>query len=429
MSARVPALRDAIAPVSISEAISARLGQWVGIFQDLIGFESLYESEHGIVDYVESHLNQLGISTQRVAYNAQYLSHLAGAQPPYSNMPNRCCLVGTVKGRGRGRSLALNAHLDIVASGNPADWLYPPFAGIIDPLTNIIYGRGAMDNRAGVVIALALAELANDGVLELAGDLVLHLVIEDEVTGNGTLLCLDAGHDADGAIMLDGTRSGKGINAHAGNLCFGIGIRGKPASVSVSHMGVNAVEVLAALLLRLRERVFSLNESRLPPWTCFPSPYQFVTQSLRGDSAALTLPEHAQAICYLTFAPPHDISSIKGLLEAEAQAFAVEQELPHPPVFDWSHFSVEPVSAGANDLESCFQSVAQKKELVDVDFGPSTGTSDLRHYVAAGIQAVLYGPGKGFNPHRANEHYYLDDLGPMITFIGAVAESWCAENR
>src|SRR5207237_1444870 len=80
-------------------------------------------------------------------------------------------------------------------------------------------------------------------------------------------------------------------------------VRGVPASVSVSHLGVNAADELAALHEHLRTRVHELNDQRLERWRQFPSPYQFVTQSLHADGRALTVPEVAPSSAWLTFPP------------------------------------------------------------------------------------------------------------------------------
>src|SRR5439155_12107145 len=166
----------------------------------------------------------------------------------------------------------------------------------------------------------------------------LHLVLEDETTGNGSLLCLEAGHGGDAAVILDGTRPDRAIVAHAGNLEVRITVRGVPASVSVSHLGVNAADELAALHERLRTRVHELNDQRLERWTQFPSPYQFVTQSLHADGRALTVPEVARSSAWLTFPPPHNANEMRSLLQEEAQRFGQERELPAPPELEFRGF-------------------------------------------------------------------------------------------
>jgi acetylornithine deacetylase/succinyl-diaminopimelate desuccinylase-like protein len=63
--------------------------------------------------------------------------------------------------------------------------------------------------------------------------------------------------------------------------------------------------------------------------------------------------------------------------------------------------------------------------MTPITVGPSTGTSDLRHFVAVGIPCLLYGPGDGGNPHRLNEYYKLADLRRIVLLYAEVIRRWC----
>jgi Peptidase family M20/M25/M40 len=189
--------------------------------------------------------------------------------------------------------------LDVNPEGEASEWTYPPFSGHVDPQTNTIYGRGAMDDKAGVAICLGLMRVIVEQQLSFDGDLIFQFVLEDEIAGNGSLACLDAGHVADAAFILDGTRPDRAIDQHVGNMEFRLELKGRPASVSVSHLGANAAEMLARLLLVLRERFNALNETRQPPWTEFPSPYQFVVHGMSADAPRLSIPIEASARCFV----------------------------------------------------------------------------------------------------------------------------------
>ena len=412
----------------LAQHLTADLPGWVALFRELIRLPSPYEEEHPILAHVEERIAALGLKAVRVPFESERLSRLPGHQLPISTKAGRHNLVVRLQGQGGGRSLVLGSHLDVAPVGDTAAWTHPPYSAHIDPETNVIYGRGAMDDKAGVVICLALLELLVRAPFRLAGDVVLHFVLEDETTGNGSLLCLDAGHGGDAAILLDGTRGDRGINAHAGNLRFGLSLQGKPASVSVSHMGLNAVEILARMLLHMKAAIHDLNVNRQPPWTMFPSPYQFIVHALHGEGESLTVPEHAHTTCHVTFPPPDDLVSMRRRLEALASGFAQAEGLPYPPCFQWAgHFATEPVMSDSAALESTMLASAQRLGWPPIAFGPSTGTSDMRHFHAAGIPTVLYGPGRGYNPHRPDEHYFLDDLPRMLAFFLDLTVSWCGE--
>ena len=410
---------------SITAFVEARLPAWRALFQALVAQRSVFEEEHGIIDLVSAHIDQMGLDVIRVVHTSAALAALPGSQPPFSNIEGRTSLVTRVAGSGTGPSLAFNTHLDIVPEGNRNAWSHPPFAGEIDERRGALYGRGAMDDKAGVTIALAVLETLRHCSVPLRGDVLFQFVLEDETTGNGSLLCLHTAPRPDAAVIIDGTRPGRAINGHAGQLQFGIHVHGRPASVSVSHLGVNAADRAARLVARLADAVGALNVTRADPWTRFPSPFQLITQSLRADGAPLTVPENAEAVCYMTFPPPWTLERARGFLRDEIDAFAREHDLCPAPELDFDRFSVEPVTSEAAGLAAALQVCAAAEGYDAIDIGPSTGTSDLRHFAAAGIPCLLYGPGSGFNPHRPDEHYDLADLPRMIRLFADLASRWC----
>ena len=90
---------------------------------------------------------------------------------------------------------------------------HPPFSGHLEG--GRVYGRGVMDDKAGVTIALALLELLADEALRPAGDLVFQFVREDETNGTGSPLCLEAGHTGGAVVVRDGTRLDRATQRHA----------------------------------------------------------------------------------------------------------------------------------------------------------------------------------------------------------------------
>jgi acetylornithine deacetylase len=417
------------APRSVDSAcaafVAAGIPRWERLFRALIRTPSLFENEHAIVRLVEDHLTSLGISVVRVRHDPGLLRTLPGAQQPISEVDGRFSLVARVPGANTGRSLVLSSHLDTVGAGDPDAWQHPPFSAHLDERTRTLYGRGAMDDKAGVTIALAVFETLLKAPVRLNGDVIFHFVLEDETTGNGTLLCIEAGHVGDAALIIDGTRPTRAIDEHAGMLHLKISVRGRPASVSVAHTGINAAEVLMGLLRHLQDAVRQLNETRVEPWTEFPSPYQFVTQVLQSDSDRLTLPERADARVCVTFPPPYTLDRMDRFLLEQVDAYTDACSLPERPVLDRMGLAVEPTRSDAAALRGVLQKCAEDHGLGPVGIGPSTGTSDLRHFVNAGIPCLLYGPGTGFNPHRPNERYELRDLQPMIQTYLAVVQEWC----
>ena len=71
-------------------------------------------------------------------------------------------VIGVVKGEGGGGSVMLSAHLDMVAAGDPAEWEYPPFDGVI--AGGCLHGRGAMDIKGPLALQVHVAAALKGGV-------------------------------------------------------------------------------------------------------------------------------------------------------------------------------------------------------------------------------------------------------------------------
>ena len=114
------------------------------------------------------------------------------------------------------------------------------------------------------------------------------------------------------------------------------------------------------------------------------------------------------------------------MLEATAAKFSDRFNLPERPIFDWSGFMAEPVFSVSAELERAIGVAAKESGMSEVTFGPSTGTSDMRHFAARGIPCVLFGPGRGFNPHRPDERYDLSSIPPMVGLLIRTVIQWCS---
>jgi len=402
--------------------------RWQELLRDLIRMRSVFEHEHAVVDRVASYIESCGLPVDRIAHSRDRLADLPGAQPPFSDVEGRCSLATRVRGAGGGQSIVLSAHLDIVPEGDRESWSRDPFAADLDPACGLVYGRGAMDDKAGVAISLGVLEALVRMPVRLRGDVVFHYVLENETTGNGSLLCLANGHGADAVAIIDGTRLDRLINEHAGQLQFEIEVRGRPASVAVSHMGCNAAELIARVVLALRDGVHALNDARMAPWTRFPSPFQLCVQRIHSEGLQLTVPDRAAAQCYVTFAPPFALADMRRLIIDTIRGVETSRgpdAPPSPVTIAWNGLAAEPTRSDATALEEVVLAAARRAGIQDIVPGPSTGTSDLRHFVRAGIPGLLFGPGNGHNPHRSDEHYAVNDLVTMIAIYLDVVQAWC----
>src|SRR3954454_14559846 len=157
--------------------------------------------------------------------------------------PDRPSVVGVVRGRGGGRTLMLNGHLDTVG----VEGIERPFDP--DLRDGRLHARGGYDMKAGVAACmLAARRLAAD---DLAGDVIVAAVADEEYASIGTRSVLRR-WSADAAIVTEPT-SLRVCVAHKGFVWAELETTGRAAHGSRRAGGVDAITRMAPALARLAE--------------------------------------------------------------------------------------------------------------------------------------------------------------------------------
>src|SRR6476469_3244674 len=159
--------------------------------------------------------------------------------------PGRPNAVGRARGSGGGRTLLLNAHMDVVGVDGMSDPFRPRVEG------DRLYGRGGYDMKAGVAaIMVAAAAAAERG---LAGDVVVAAVCDEEFASAGAQAVAQT-VTADAAIVTEPT--GAEINvavAHKGFTWHRIVVGGRAAHGSRPQDGVDAIARMGHVLVALEQ--------------------------------------------------------------------------------------------------------------------------------------------------------------------------------
>ncbi|MDN5362780.1 MAG: hypothetical protein PWP70_1827 [Moorella sp. (in: firmicutes)] len=157
--------------------------------------------------------------------------------------------IGNLVGRiGNGRTVILmDAHMDTVPAGDPADWGFDPILGKYE--NGIIYGRGACDDKG----CLACMVYAGKAIKELglAGDFTLYIVgvVGEEVgEGNGIKSFIEeTGIKPDYVVIAEasGLRLCRG---HRGRAMVEVTFPGKSGHASAPELADNALYKAAAFI-------------------------------------------------------------------------------------------------------------------------------------------------------------------------------------
>src|SRR3954452_24667765 len=292
-------------------------------------------SEAEAQSYVAEHLRASGLEVDGwdLDDSIKELPNAGDSGVPFPPRPN---VAGTRKGQGGGRSLIVQGHIDVVSPEPVAAWSYDPWQPTI--VGDRLYGRGAYDMKSGDALNLMLTRLLRDLGIELAGDLIVQSVIEEECTGNGAL---DAArrYQADAAVITEPT-GGRFTHAHVGVLWFRIGIVGKSWHAMQAWYGVNAITKAIPIMLALQELDARLNTQTHEAFAEIEHPINLNIGVIHGGDWPSTVPGACELHCRLSCYPGKSVEETRGEIEsAIAGAIAGDSWFAdHPPQLAWDGF-------------------------------------------------------------------------------------------
>ena len=406
----------------LEAAIETRQDELTQLVADLVRRPSLLGQEAAAQAFVADHLAASGLEVRTWDLDEALKRHPEGGDSgvPFAGRPN---VAGTLRSAGGGRSLILNGHIDVVSPEPVAAWTHDPWGAEI--VGNRMYGRGAFDMKSGVALNLFLARLVHDLDLPLAGDLLVHSVIEEECTGVGSLAA-SLRDRADAALVTE-PECGGFTHAHLGVLWFRVAVPGKSWHAMEGWRGVNAIVKTMPIIQALLDLEARLNERPHPLWRDVEHPINLNVGVIQGGDWPSTVPGACEVRCRLGFYPGQTVAEMRTEVEAAVQqAAAADPWLGHHrPVVTYDGFKSSG-SLVSLDEPSVRLLGAHHERVAGRPMRPLVGTSinDMRYYNFVGIPAGCYGAA-GANGHAADEWLDLTSLLPTAKVLGGFVLDWC----
>jgi acetylornithine deacetylase/succinyl-diaminopimelate desuccinylase family protein len=314
---------------------------------------------------------------------------------------NRASVTGR-SGTPGGRVLIWNGHTDVVPVGDAGAWRHEPFGGTV--AEDRLWGRGAVDMKGAIASVLAGLVTIRRAGLELAGELALQFVADEETGGTlGTAHLLRDGLErADGAIVGEPTRL-EAVVAAKGLLWLELRLRGVSAHASQPAQGTNAIEHLAVVLQALRGLELGAAGH---PLVGRPT----VTPTLvSGGTKANIVPDR----CTLTIdcrlppgqSPEEAVGAVRALLAGLARTHGVDASVTE--LASWEASEVDPGESIVEAVQDATAQVLGRRAPV----AGMTGSTDARYLVNdARIPTVIFGPGSLEQAHTTDEWIAVEQL-------------------
>jgi acetylornithine deacetylase len=418
---------DAELAGEIRRAVDARRGDAVRLLQDLVRVPSATGEEGAVQEIVERALQERGLAVDWWEATPQEISpytDYVGEQETYSGRPN---VVGVRAGRGGGRSILLNAHVDTVASGDRAAWGRDPLSADVEG--DLLYGRGSCDMKGGLVTHLAALDALEGLGIELRGDVSVAATVGEENGGLGALSTVLRGYRADAALITEPTRLAL-VPAQGGSLVFRLTITGRSAHAAVRDEGVSALETFLPVFEDLRALERERNDALSHPlYERLRNKVPINVGVVRAGNWASTVPESLVAEGRIGLIPGEEVEPFRELVKDRIDAVAESDPWlkEHPPLLEWfggqfAPAEVPPDAPICEAVKLAHERVTGEKPAVEgVPYG-----ADMRIFIrVGGMPCVMYGAGDVNVAHAPDEHVSVTELMTATKTVACLLAEWC----
>ena len=309
---------------------------------------------------------------------------------------------------GAGRTIALNAHGDVVPPGE--GWTHPPYGAQIEG--GKLYGRAAAVSKSDFAsFTFAVRALESLGAT-LHGGVELHFTYDEEFGGELGPGWLLRNKLTQADLMIAAGFSYEVVTAHNGCLQLEVIVHGKMAHAAVPETGVDALQGA----VRILNALYALNTS-----------YRQVTSSVKGITHPYLNVGRIEGGTNTNVVPGTVRFRLDRRMIPEEQPAAVEAAVRKTIQEAGAELPGITIDIKRLLLANSMRPVRGNKPLVDAIqkhgrtvFGqeiPAMGTplyTDVRLYAEAGIPGVIYGAGPRTvlesHAKRADERLELEDL-------------------
>jgi acetylornithine deacetylase len=217
--------------------------------------------------------------------------------------PRRANVIAVARGSGGGRTLMLNAHMDVVGAGGMGE----PWTPRIDGTR--LYGRGAYDMKASLA-AMMLAGRDSAG-RDLGGDVIVTAVADEEYASIGVQDVVRH-RRADAAIVTEPTGLDLCV-AHKGFVWLEVETRGVASHGSLPEEGVDAIAKMGPVLTGLADLD---RELRSRPGHPLVGPASIHASLIRGGQELSTYPARCLLSIERRTIPGETIAEVEGQIAA-----------------------------------------------------------------------------------------------------------------
>ncbi len=298
-------------------------------------------------------------------------------------------------------SLVFNAHADTVGIGERSLWETDPLVATL--IDGRVHGLGAGNCKGSMAAQLWLAEEVARRGGPAKGEIVFTFCGDEENLGpNGAFFLREIGAVKPDMLVVGTQTENQLITAERGVMWVELAAHGKSAHAGNPAAGDNAI----LRLLRLAAYIDDEMTRRLANRTVGEQQSTMNIGMFRGGENTNVVPNFARLEIDRRLLPEEKLADAFAEIEGLVKAHPEAEHLSCRLLTGTNGFRAPHDGPLVSALTAAITAVTGAPARILKD----TGASDGRYFADDGIEIVNFGPGAGWQGHRANEFVPLDEL-------------------
>ncbi|WP_300063155.1 M20/M25/M40 family metallo-hydrolase [uncultured Roseobacter sp.] len=409
---------------ALSTRIAAALDRpaALALLREAVGIESITGNEAAFAESLRGHMAARGFQTD----SAEFL-------------PGRLNVWGQRKGKGHGPHLLITGHTDTVrVDGWREKWAgterEDPFGGA--EVDGAIWARGVTDLKGGICTTIAALDILQSAGIELAGDLSLAFIGDEESGEEGTGISAGIDHYsqmiADGdipkpdfAVYVEPTE----LAIYAAQIGFFIAdvtIIGRSAYFGRPEMAVDALKATHAILAKVWEHEAALRARLHHPMT---GPSELLVTGIKAGGL-IAVPGACSFSVIGSLQPGEDLHARTEAFEAAVRSAVVEDDIAIDITYPAGRD--QPRGGSATETDPGLPAIRQLQSAIQ-HFDPERGNISGAPYWSEspylierlGIPAVYCAAGDIACCHTIEEHLNIEEYLTAICAFALFMASYC----
>jgi len=346
------------------------------------------------------------------------------------NYAGRKNLSARISGRGAGRSLVINGHMDTVPAGHRG-WSQSPWSGAAQK--GRIHGLGSFDMKGGLVAGAAVLCALSRADIRPGGDVIFESVVDEEWGGGGGTIAARMRDSADACVIPEGTQL-EIYRATRGGFVVDLSVEAGDTSAYFSAGEVLSPAIPLGRLLGWIEKL-GRRRAKLRPQGAYagfplPAPVQVLAvEANRLDpQVPLSVPLGGTVRLYMQFLPEEDVDAVIAQVRVDLEQFCAADTFFSKHPLQWRPLIGGPLYghelAADHPWTRCMEdsagTVLARKAVVTAAPYPCDAGLIHRDY---GIPTLLFGP-CGAGAHNPDEYVEWDSILRSAEVLLASALAW-----